>query len=167
MTNVHELIQKLKLETHPEGGYFKELYRSVETINKDALPERYSGDRCFSTSIYYLLRGNQKSTLHRLKSDEIWHFYLGSQLRLYMIDSSGIFESVVLGQNIFDGETPQFVIPKGIWFGAHPMSTDGNDFSLVGCTVAPGFDFKDFEMGNKEDLLKEFPHHKEVIEFLC
>ena len=136
-------IKKLKLIPHPEGGYFKEIYRSGETL-KHGLPGRYKGNRSFSTSIYFLLKGKQKSLLHKLKSDEIWHFYDGSSLKLYIIDAKSKLSSKLLGRNI--------------------DVSDENSFALFGCTVAPGFDFSDFELGERKKLLRLYPQHKELVE---
>jgi uncharacterized protein len=153
-------IEKLKLIPHPEGGYFREVYRSDELL-KDGLPDRYEGSRAFSTSIYFLLKENQKSLLHKLKSDEIWHFYDGSSVKLYTIDSEGKVLQRLLGKNIDAGESMQLVIKKGYWFCAE--LSDENSFSLFGCTVAPGFDFSDFELGERKELLQLYPQHEELI----
>jgi len=161
MLNSKEWIQKLKLTPHPEGGYFNEVYRSTELINKSALPERYKSDRCFGTSIYFLLESGQFSSFHKLKSDETWHFYYGIPIDIYILSVHGNLEIVTLGNNIFRGEQLQYTIPKNHWFGAAPRGD--NHFSLVGCTVYPGFDFLDFELGNRKDLIKMFPYHTDVI----
>ncbi len=153
-------IEKLKLIPHPEGGYFREVYRSDELL-KDGLPNRYKGNRAFSTSIYFLLKGNQKSLLHKLKSDEIWHFYDGSSVKLYTIDSEGKVLQRLFGKNIDAGESMQLVIKKGYWFCAE--LSDENSFSLFGCTVAPGFDFSDFELGERKELLQLYPQHEELV----
>lgn len=154
-------IKKLKLIPHPEGGYFKEIYRSGETL-KHGLPGRYKGNRSFSTSIYFLLKGKQKSLLHKLKSDEIWHFYDGSSLKLYIIDAKSKLSSKLLGRNIDVKESMQLVIKRGYWFCAEV--SDENSFALFGCTVAPGFDFSDFELGERKKLLRLYPQHKELVE---
>ncbi len=157
-------IEKLKLAKHPEGGYFREVYRANEIISKKSLPDRYSSFRPFSTSIFFLLKGNEFSAFHRLKSDEIWHFYDGSPLLLYLIDSKGKLTTVRVGRNPDRNETLQIVIPKGFWFAAEVV--DKNSFSLIGCTVSPGFDFEDFELGSKELLTNKFPQHKSLIKRL-
>ena len=153
--------EKLELIPHPEGGYFREIYRSDEALKDDALPHRYKGNRAFSTSIYFLLKGEQRSMLHKLKSDEIWHFYDGSGVKLYMIDAKGKVSQSLLGRNIDAGESMQLVIKRGYWFCAEVL--DGNSFSLFGCTVAPGFDFSDFELGDRKELLQLYPQHEELI----
>lgn len=154
-------ISKLQLNKHPEGGYYKEVYRSNEFVHKKNLPDRYPSFRSFSTSIYFLLESNEFSAFHRLKSDEIWHFYEGSSIHVLMILANGTFRKVVMGR---DGEYDvvyQALIPKGCWFAAHVKEWDS--FSLVGCTVSPGFDFEDFELGTREGLIKLFPQHAELI----
>ena len=156
-----DLIQKLGLKVHPEGGYFKEVYRSEELIPSKSLPDRYGGDRSFSTSIYYLLAGNQKSFFHCLKSDEIWHYYYGSPLLLHILHSNNSYQKVIVGNNFSKDEVVQYTVPRGSWFAAE--SADKNSFSLIGATVVPGFDFNDFELGRRADLLKKFPDHEVLI----
>lgn len=162
--NADDYIKKLRLEKHPEGGWFKEVYRSDEEISGEHLPGRYSGSRHHSTSIYFLLTSDTFSALHRIKSDELWHFYEGSPVTIYMIDDGGNYSEFTLGRDIESGELLQCVIPHGVWFGAKVYSADS--FCLVGCTVAPGFHFDDFELGEREELMKLFPQHKKIIEKL-
>ncbi|MBI2974578.1 MAG: cupin domain-containing protein, partial [Deltaproteobacteria bacterium] len=150
---VAELVKLYGLQPHPEGGYFKETYRSSESIPGGVLPKR-GNDRNFSTGIYFLLPEGSVSKLHRIKSDEMWHFYLGGPLTIAQITPSGKIEQAILGQDVKSGQKVQYVVPSGYWFGAYPNA--GSKFSFVGCTVAPGFDFADFEMGNKAGLLKEY-----------
>ncbi len=137
-------IELLHLQPHPEGGHFRESYRSTEWIRKQDLPERFSGDRSFSTAIYFLLERDEFSALHRIKQDEVWHFYDGSSLTIHIIETAGTYSTIRLGRRIDFGETPQAVVPAGYWFGA--TVTDQTGFALVACTVAPGFDFADFEL---------------------
>lgn len=155
------IIEQLGLLPHPEGGYFKEVYRSDEKIGCNALPDRFSGERNFCTSIYFLLAEKDKSHFHRIKSDEIWHFYSGTTLILHRIDSAGNYSSIKIGNDILADETPQAVIPHGNWFAAEVE--DKNSYALVGCTVSPGFDFADFELANQKDLGENFPQHSELI----
>jgi predicted cupin superfamily sugar epimerase len=155
------LVKKLDLQPHPEGGYFKEVYRSNEIIEKSGLPERYESSRCFGTSIYYLLEGEQFSSFHKIKSDEIWHFYLGSAIVLHLINSNGEYSKIVVGKDVENDEQLQFTIPYGTWFAAEVK--DKSSYSLVGCTVSPGFDFADFEMGERKKLIEEFPAHENII----
>ncbi|MBD2754790.1 cupin domain-containing protein [Spirosoma validum] len=157
-------VQALAMQPHPEGGYFAETYRSGETISHSALPNRFSGDRAFSTAIYFLLESHHISALHRIQADEVWHFYAGGPLEVFAISPAGDLTVIKLGSNLQQGEVFQAVVPAGYWFGSKPAV--GTDFSLVGCTVAPGFDFADFEMADRQTLLAQFPQHKEVIEML-
>jgi predicted cupin superfamily sugar epimerase len=157
-------IQKLNLQKHPEGGYYRETYRSNEMISKECLANRYDGDRSVYTSIYFLLTGKDISAFHRIKSDEIWHFYFGSSITLYRIDPDGMLFKTKIGDDLENGELFQTYIKAGHWFAARV--NDPTSFSLVGCTVAPGFDFADFELGNRKDLIKAYPRHREIIEQL-
>ncbi|MCF7803980.1 MAG: cupin domain-containing protein [Candidatus Marinimicrobia bacterium] len=154
-------IEHLDLEPHPEGGFYKEVYRAEETISEDALPDRYSGERNFGTSIYYLLRSEDISHLHRLKTDEVWHFYAGSRLNMHLINDEGDHQQILLGNNPVEGEQLQIVIPHGAWFGSIVDQPDS--YTLVACTLAPGFDFADFELGERKELLREYPEHKKII----
>ncbi|MCL1886659.1 MAG: cupin domain-containing protein [Betaproteobacteria bacterium] len=156
-----EIIRQYQLKTHPEGGHYAETYRSSEVIPVHYLPEGFIGTRNVGTAILYLLKEGDFSALHRIRQDEIWHFYLGGALRLVMISPEGKFSEVLLGQNVAAGEWVQYVVPAGYWFGARPV--DGAGFSFVGCTVAPGFDFDDFELGKRAELLKQFSRHTKVI----
>ncbi|HPE56166.1 MAG TPA: cupin domain-containing protein [Bacteroidales bacterium] len=156
-------IQHLKLKKHPEGGYFKEVYRSNEVINIKGLPDRYTSFRNISTSIYFLLKSDEFSAFHRLKSDETWHFYLGSSLVLYIIDHSGKMRKLVLGNQPGDSNL-QFTIPRGYWFAAKVESP--GSYALMGCTVAPGFDFEDFELGKRSELITRYPQYKSLIDEL-
>lgn len=161
MKKLNQWILKLNLIPHPEGGYYREVYRSDEIIKKASLNKRYDSSRSISTSIYYLLNENQFSAFHKIKSDEIWHFYDGSAINLYLISEEGKFEIKRLGINLEENELPQIIIPKNVWFAAQPENK--HSYSLVGCTVAPGFDFNDFELGDRNDLLQKFPQHKDLI----
>jgi len=162
--NASYWVDKLKLYKHPEGGYFREVYRSAEVIHKKSLPDRYSGFRNFSTSIYFLLESHDFSAFHRLKSDETWHFYAGSPLTLFIIRPDGKLFEIILGPDPEKGQALQFVVGKNYWFAA--KVTQKNSYSLVGCTVAPGFDFDDFELGRKQELVKRFPQHSALIQNL-
>jgi uncharacterized protein len=157
-------IRHLGLIPHPEGGYFRELYRSGESIPHQALPGRYSGDRPFLTSIYYLLEGRFPSRIHRLHSDEIWHYHTGSPLTMHTIAPDGTLRTLRLGGDPGSGEQFQFVIPAGTWFGARVE--DRESYTLVGCTVAPGFMYDDWKLGRRETLVAEYPAHRHIIEAL-
>ncbi len=158
------IIKKLALKPHPEGGYYREIYRSEEKINSLALPKRYGGDRNFSTSIYYLLKEGEYSRLHRLKSDEIYHFYLGASVEIFLVYPKGKIETKILGNNLEEGEYPQIIVPKNVWQGLRLV---GNGlFSLMGTTVSPGFDYNDFELGDEKKLQKIIKINKKIREFL-
>ena len=157
-------IKYLQLLPHPEGGYYKESYRSSGILSASCLPA-FGGDRSFSTAIYFLLEQGDFSAFHRIKSDECWHFYEGGTLLIHMLQQNGKYICKRLGKNLEDGEALQFVVPAGAWFASEPVV--GASFALVGCTVAPGFDFEEFEMAKKESLLQEFPEHTSLINRLC
>jgi predicted cupin superfamily sugar epimerase len=158
-------IEKLQLQEHIEGGAFKEVYRSEMVIPQAVLSEDFKGNRNAGTSIYFLLQQGQFSALHKIASDEIWHFYYGDPLIVYEITTSGELIEHTLGANFEAGERFQCVVKAGSWFGAQPAP--GSSYSLVGCTVAPGFDFADFELAQKESLLLQYPRLSSVIRMLC
>lgn len=154
-------VEKLKMQLHPEGGWFKETYRSEEVVLGEHLPNRFGDARHFSTAIYFLLEGKQFSAFHRIKSDEMWHFYYGGPLHVYVINEEGQLHIIKLGSNPEAGEEFQAVVKAGCWFASKPAVE--NSFALVGCTVSPGFDFQDFEMANRNDLVAKYPQHTEII----
>lgn len=158
------LIQSLSLLPHPEGGYYRETYRAGEDIAQVALPARFSGARSHGTAIYYLLAADDRSKLHRIKSDEIWHFYEGGALLIVAISPAGALNITRLGRDFAAGDVPQHVVPAGHWFGAIPA--DGSAYALTGCTVSPGFNFADFELADRAELLTAFPQHREWIQKL-
>jgi uncharacterized protein len=162
--NVHYWIDKLQLEPHPEGGYFRQTYRAAMTIAGAALPSAFGGPRAASTAIYFLLEGKNFSAFHRLKSDEVWHFYAGWSLVVHVIDGAGEHSEILLGDNPEAGQAFQAVVPAGSWFASHVA--DWKSWALVGCTVAPGFDFADFEMARRAKLLQGYPQHRAVIDRL-
>ncbi len=153
-------INHLQLRPHPEGGFYKETYRSKENIQLCGLPSRFASPRSFSTAIYFLLRSKDKSLFHRIKSDELWHFHSGSVLHIYVLNKAGI-TVFKLGDDLEKGESLQAIIPANCWFGAKVISPDA--YTLSSCTVAPGFDFKDFELADQAVLLKKFPDHRDII----
>jgi predicted cupin superfamily sugar epimerase len=157
-------IEKLELKIHPEGGYFNEVYRSNEEIEPRTFPIRYKGKRCFSTSIYFLLKEKQFSAFHKLQSDELWHFYEGSAIEIFIIDEDANLTIKKLGRNFGEDESFQLMIRRGNWFAARLLDTSG--YSLIGCTVAPGFNFEDFELGKREILISQFPQHTDLIKQL-
>lgn len=159
-------IDKLKLIPHPEGGYYREVYRSEDIISFNCLSIRYNGDRCAMTSIYYLLQNNDKSHFHKVNSDETWHYYDGdSSIEILMITHAGRIKRIRLGRDLAQGEYFQYTVPKNCWFAAHLINTDG--FALVGCTVAPGFEFKDFHLGKAPELKSLYPGLERIIDSFC
>lgn len=154
-------IGLLGLAPHPEGGWFREIYRSAVRVPESALPPSFWGDRAFSTSIFFLLKGGEFSAIHRLKTDEIWHFYEGSPLTLHLISPDGANSRFHLGPDAAAGQVFQAIIPAGTWFGAR--AEDDANHSLVGCTMSPGFESEDLELAQREDLLDLFPAHRGII----
>lgn len=161
MTEAEKIIQRLELEPHPEGGYFKETYRSEGKISQNHLPDVFDGDRNLSTCIYFLLTSETFSAFHKINQDEFWHFYKGSAIQLFMISEEGKLSEVIIGNNLENGEVPQFVVPKNYWFAARIIQPES--YALVGCTVSPGFDFRDFILPSRAELLEKFPQHEKVI----
>jgi len=154
-------IERLRLEKHPEGGWFRETYRSAESLPDVTLPS-FTVTHPLSTAIYFLLRRGEFSALHRLKADEVWHFYTGSPLTLHVIAPDGALSEIALGCTA----SFQTVVPAGHWFGATLEGRSVNAFALVGCTVAPGFAFEDFELAGRADLIARFPQHRALIQRL-
>lgn len=153
-------ITHLQLLAHPEGGFYKETYRAGETIPELGLPDRFSGARSLSTSIYFLLRSQDRSLFHRIKSDELWHYHAGDSLSIYVLSQDGLRVHTV-GPAVDKGELLQVVVPANCWFGA--LVNQKNSYTLAGCTVAPGFDFEDFELAKRDVLIREYPGHGEII----
>jgi len=150
-------IEKLKLQPHPEGGYYDELYRSQLKVSRWSSVSVSIYNAC--TSIYYLLEGNDYSSFHRLASDEIWYFHKGVPLLIHMIDNDGVYTTHELSDT--STGTLSFLVEAGIWFAADIPS--GADFTLVSCVVAPGFEFKEFEMADKEELISRYPQHEVIL----
>ena len=147
--NAEELIEFYGLEKHPEGGYFRESYRAPDTVTVGR------GERNSFTAIYFLLKAGDRSRLHRIKSDEVWHFYEGGPITVAQIEPDGRVQYTIMGKDAASGQKLQHAVPAGCWFGAFPCA--GTEFSLTGCTVAPGFDFTDFELGERAALLEQLP----------
>lgn len=160
MKTVDDVVARLGLLPHPEGGFYRETYRSRETFQTDR------GPRSASTAIYFLVGRDAFSALHRIRSDEAWHFHAGAPLRVVSIAEDGTRVDHVLGLGLADGQVPQAIVPAGAWFGAILEPDREHDFALVGCTVSPGFDFADFELGRRSDLLARFPQHAEIVRAL-
>lgn len=166
--NAEALIQTLALAPHPEGGFYKEVYRADGVISKAALPSQFSGDRHYATSIYFLLKAGQRSCFHKINQDEGWHFYEGVTLAIHVISPQGEYSVTTLGRNLAQGDVFQTIVPAGHYFAAELLDRNAKpeQFALVGCTVSPGFDFADFTMPNEQELLAEFPQHKAIIQRL-
>lgn len=160
--NANLLIEKLGLQPlRMEGGFYKETYRSTEKIPQSALAHRYSGDKNIGTAILYLLTQETFSALHRLPSDEIFHFYLGDPVTMLQLMPDGTGKIVTLGPNILDGQLVQCVVARNVWQGS--FLKDGGDFALLGTTMAPGFDFSDFELGKREELIMQYSQYNDLI----
>jgi predicted cupin superfamily sugar epimerase len=164
MSEAERWINELQLRPHPEGGYFRETYRCNEVVPRAHLPSRFRGDRSFSTAIYFLLEGADFSALHRIQQDEVWHHYDGSSLTVDVISPDGNHSAILLGKNVGGGERPQTVVKAGCLFGA--SLNDARSYALVGCSVAPGFEFDDFTLPGRDELLDQYPQHRHVIERL-
>jgi len=154
-------IQKLGLTAHVEGGAFAETYRSSLIIPQDVLPEAFSGARNASTAIYFLLQPGKFSAFHKILSDELWHFYTGVPVNIYEIRPDGKLSHHILGGNPEAGEVFQCLIPGGSWFASCVETSEG--YGLTGCTVAPGFDFADFELADRNSLINQYPEHQDII----
>jgi uncharacterized protein len=152
-----EWIRVLGLVPHPEGGHYRETYRAASTFT----PPGFAEPRALSTAIYFLLQAGEVSALHRLRSDEVWHFHTGSTLLVIELTAAGALLEHRLGLDVESGEQLQVVIPAGSWFGARVAG--GAGFTLVGCTVAPGFDFADFELAGRDALEARYGRHRETI----
>jgi len=157
-----QIIRRLGLRPHPsEGGFFRETYRSPDALAAEALGSRYEDRRSLSTAIYYLLTPETFSVMHRLRSDEIFHFYLGDPLTLLMLYADGQGETKTLGKDIEAGQQLQVPVPRGVWQGL--FLNEGGSFALLGTTMAPGFDYEDFELGERESLARLYPEFSSLI----
>jgi len=160
--SAEELIKLLKLRPHPkEGGFFCETYRADETLSAGALPSRYGAARSVGTAIYYLLTPTAFSAMHRLASDEIFHLYLGGPVRMLQLFPNGQGKTVLFGSDLVAGQSPQVIVPRGVWQGT--MLEPGVPFALLGCTVAPGFDYADYEDGKRDELIARYPDFADWI----
>lgn len=157
----NDVIRLLSLQPHPvEGGYFRETYRSAATLPASALPS-HGADRSVSTAIYYLLKPGHVSELHELPGDEVFHFYLGSPVKMLQLWPDGSGRELVLGPDLAAGQVPQLVVPGGVWQGTRLLGTGG--FALLGCTVAPGFDYADYRSASRAELAAKWPAFAEEI----
>jgi len=155
------LIRDLGLAPHPEGGFFRETHRAPLTIPAGALPVGYAGPRSAATAIYYLVTRESFSALHRLRGDELFHFYLGDPVEMLQLDPGGAGRIVVLGRDVAAGMHPQVLVPWGTWQGSRVR--DGGELALLGTTMSPGFDGRDFELGRRDDLLRTHPGFRDTI----
>ncbi len=162
MATAAEWIAALNLKPLPlEGGYFRETYRAADQLAAAALPERYGCDKAVCTAIYFLLTADTFSALHRLRTDEVYHFYAGDPVQMLQLRPDGSAHTPILGPDIFAGQCPQLVVPRGVWQGSSLLP--GGKVALLGCTVAPGFDFTDFKAGDRQQLTTLYPDHAERI----
>ncbi len=165
MLNAEEIIERLQLVPLTiEGGHFRETYRSTLTLPAGVLPDEYGGERNVSTAIYYLLTPDTFSAIHRVKSDEVFHFYAGDAVEMLQLWPDGRAEIVVIHNDLAPGHEPQVVVPAGVWQGCRLVP--GGNWALMGCTVAPGFDYADFELGNRDALLAAHPKYSVLISAL-
>jgi predicted cupin superfamily sugar epimerase len=190
LKNANYWIEVLRLEPHPEGGYFRQTYKSelavvpaldiahpgAQNATRMGQPS-FSDARAASTAIHFLIEGENFSAFHRLRSDEIWHFYAGDSLTVHVIDPEGEYSSILLGSDAECGETFQAVVKAGCWFASEisrnphfwqnrPELGHPKPWALVGCTVAPGFEFEDFDLAKREELVERYPQHRGVVERL-
>ncbi len=157
-----ELIKMFDMKILPEeGGYYSETHRSMHNLNISSLPDEYNSERTLSTAIYYMLTPDTKSLLHRLPTEEIYHFYLGDPVLMLHLYPEGASSTVILGQDINQRQSVQLRVPKGVWQGSYLL--EGGKFALMGTTMSPGFDFADYEMGGRVELTKLYPSQKDLI----
>ncbi|MDA3838231.1 MAG: cupin domain-containing protein [Candidatus Delongbacteria bacterium] len=161
MYTAEYFIDKLKMESHVEGGYSKEVYKNAHTITDGSYKIEFEDERSLSSTIHFLLKSGQVSKFHKLKFDEIWFYHYGCPIIVHMIDERGIYTQMKLGLNIEAGENVQILIPANVIFGAEPMEKDS--FSLVSCMVSPGFDYRDFILYEEEELISSYPKHAKII----
>ena len=165
MSKAEGLIKQYDLQRHPEGGWYRQTYKSKEFFPASALPDRFGGDRAFSTAIYFLLEKGNFSAFHKIKSDECWHFYSGDPLYVYVIDEKGDLQIITLGNIPGKEQTFQHIVPANCWFASRPVP--GSQYCFVGCTVSPGFEFDDFELAAAKELSVIYPRHTDIIRELC
>jgi predicted cupin superfamily sugar epimerase len=162
MLTAQEIIEHLRLEPLTiEGGYFRETYRSVLRLSGAALPSEYGGDRNVSTAIYYLLTPDTFSAIHRVKSDEVFHFYAGDAVEMLQLWPDGTGTTLTIGNDLATGHEPQVMVPAGVFQGCRLKH--GCEWALMGCTVAPGFEYSDYESGDRAELTSAYPKFTELI----
>lgn len=158
---MEEVAKQLQLQPHPEGGFYRETYRSSLKISANNLSTTFTSERNVATAIYFLIGAENFSAFHRILSDEMWHYYAGAPLHIHQIQPDGVYKLTKLGLAVEEGYEPQAVVPARHWFASECATSDS--WSLVGCTVSPGFDFMDFEIADRGSLIKEFPQHRSLI----
>jgi predicted cupin superfamily sugar epimerase len=162
MLTAEQITERLKLVPLTiEGGYYRETYRALLTVPRDALPNEYGGDRNISTAIYYLLTPETFSAIHIVKSDEVFHFYTGDSVEMLQLWPDGSARVVIISNDLSAGHEPQAVVPAGVWQGCRLVP--GGQWALMGCTVAPGFEYADFKLGDRNELTARYPAHAEMI----
>ncbi|KAL9441978.1 hypothetical protein AB3S75_020477 [Citrus x aurantiifolia] len=184
MVTASEISAKLNLKPHIEGGFYTETFRDASVfLSKSQLPSEYKVDRAVSTAIYFLLPSGSVSRLHRLPCAETWHFYMGEPITIFELnDKDGKIKLTCLGNDLGNNQQPQYTVPPNVWFGSFPtndfhISPDGavskvesrdaeSHYSLVGCTCAPAFQFEDFELAKRSDLVSSFPNYAPLISLL-
>lgn len=161
---IQSIIDALDMQPHPEGGYFKETYRSTGRITGANLPEGIDSPRNYSTAIYFLITSEAYSAFHRIKQDEFWFFHRGSSVDFHTITNKGEHHLTKIGNDVLNQEKPQHMVKGGDWFAAEVKGE--NNYALVSCTVSPGFDFEDFELANRNQLISLYPNHADIINLL-
>lgn len=156
-----QIIEMFNLQPHPEGGYYKRIFESDETLSQEVLPPAFTGNRPYMSSIYYLLERGQLSSFHKLKQCELWHLYKGGPLKVYRIDTAGNLDVSIVGQDYLSGQVPHIEFQPGTYFSAE-LCEEG-EYAFMGCSVSPGFDFKDFHLPSAAELTSKFPTHADLI----
>lgn len=165
MITAEDIIRIFDMRLLPEeGGYYSETHRSSHNLQAISLPDKYNSERSLSTAIYYLHTPDTKSLIHRLPTEEIYHFYLGDPVLMLHLYPDGTSETFTLGHDINQGQSVQLTVPKGIWQGSYLF--EGGKFALMGTTMSPGFDFADNEIGDREKLISLYPSQEKLIEKL-
>jgi len=162
MDKLNNWVKKLNMTEHPEGGYYSVEYVSPHKITDEPLDVSFEGTRALASSIYFLIEEGNVSNFHRLKSDEIWYYHDGEPLTIAVIDDKGHYHSLELGLDFEKGQRPQVLVPAGTIFGSYPKS----GYSLVSCMVSYAFEFEDFELFSRNDLLNKYPEHEDIIKKL-
>jgi predicted cupin superfamily sugar epimerase len=164
MLTAEQIRELLQMRPHPiEGGYFAETYRGSQVVPQSLL-RGYPGDRAISTAIYYLLTPDTFSAMHRVRGDEMFHFYLGDPVEMLQLKTDGTGEVILLGQDIAAGMRPQHTVPGGVWQGSRVRA--GGKYALLGTTMAPGFEYEDYETGQRQDLITGYPELSQLIRSL-